>query len=402
MVDMNSNLSPAVSDLTYSMFTPELIKKLNRIQTPYYYYDLDLLDETLAAVSQHGLSKGYHIHFALKANFNYKILTRILEAGLGIDCVSGREIERAIDAGFRPNQIAFAGVGKTDDEIEIGLQHDIYSFNCESLQELIVLNDLASQKEKIANVAIRLNPNIQANTHKYITTGLNENKFGITVDKLPSLFELLPELTSINLQGIHFHIGSQIVDLNPFEQLCDKVNELQSIFEEKGYPLAHINLGGGYGINYTDPDTNAIPDFKSFFELFYKNLDIRPDQKVHFELGRSVVGQCGSLISRVLFIKEGYATNFAVIDAGMTELIRPALYQASHRVDVLTSKKSPKIYDVVGPICESSDTFQRGVSLPAIERGDLVAIRTAGAYGEVMSSGFNLRDRVKAYYSDEL
>lgn len=384
------------------MFTPELIKKLNHIQTPFYYYDLDQLDDTLAAVSQHGLSKGYHIHFAIKANFNYKILNHILEAGLSIDCVSGREIERAIDAGFQPSQIAFAGVGKTDDEINIGLHHGIYSFNCESLEELIVLNDLASQKERIADVAIRLNPNIQANTHKYITTGLNENKFGITIDMLPALFDLLPELTSINLKGIHFHIGSQIVDLNPFEQLCDKVNELQSTFDQKGYPLSHINLGGGYGINYEEPDTHSIPDFKSFFELFDKNLNIRQDQKVHFELGRSIVGQCGSLISRVLFIKEGYATNFAVIDAGMTELIRPALYQASHRVDVLTSKKSPKIYDVVGPICESSDTFQRGVSLPAIERGDLVAIRSAGAYGEVMSSGFNLRDRVKAYYSDEL
>lgn len=384
------------------MFTPVLIKKLDHIQTPFYYYDLDLLDDTLAAVNQHGLSKGYHIHFAIKANFNYKILNRILEAGLGIDCVSGREIERAIDAGFNPEQIAFAGVGKTDDEIRIGLQHEIYSFNCESLEELIVLNDLASANEQVADVAIRLNPNIQANTHKYITTGLNENKFGITIDKLPNLFDLLPVLTSIKLKGIHFHIGSQIEDLNPYEQLCDKVNELQTIFEEKGYPLAHINIGGGFGIDYAEPDAHSIPDFKSFFELFDKKLEVRQGQSVHFELGRSIVGQCGSLISKVLFIKEGYATNFAIIDAGMTELIRPALYQASHRVDVLTSKKSPKIYDVVGPICESSDTFQRGVSLPAIERGDLVAIRSAGAYGEVMSSGFNLRDRVKAYYSDEL
>lgn len=384
------------------MFTDELIKKFDRTQTPFYYYDLELLDDTLADVKKYGISKGYHIHFAIKANFNYKILSRIREAGLGIDCVSGREIERAIDAGFKPDQIAFAGVGKTDEEINIGLQHQIYSFNCESLQELIVLNDLASRKGQVADVAIRLNPNIQANTHKYITTGLNENKFGITIDKLPTLFELLPELDAINLMGIHFHIGSQIVDLKPFDQLCDKVNELQTIFEQKGYPLSHINMGGGYGINYEEPDTHSIPDLKSFFELFERKLEIRKGQQVHFELGRSIVGQCGSLISRVLFTKEGYATTFAVIDAGMTELIRPALYQASHRVDVLTSHKSLKIYDIVGPICESSDTFQRGIELPAIERGDLVAIRSAGAYGEVMSSGFNLRDRVKAIYSDEL
>lgn len=384
------------------MFTAELIKKFRRIQTPFYYYDLELLDATLAKVKKHGISKNFHVHFAIKANFNYKILSRIREAGLGIDCVSGREIERAIDAGFNPDQIAFAGVGKTDEEINIGLQHQIYSFNCESLQELIVLNDLASGKNQIADVAIRLNPNIQANTHKYITTGLNENKFGITIDKLPSLFELLPELESINLMGIHFHIGSQIADLEPFDQLCEKVNDLQTIFEQQGYPLAHINMGGGYGINYEEPDTHSIPDFQSFFELFEKKLEIRKGQQVHFELGRSLVGQCGSLISRVLYTKEGYSTTFAIIDAGMTELIRPALYQASHRVDVLTSHKSPKIYDVVGPICESSDTFQRGIELPAIERGDLVAIRSAGAYGEVMSSGFNLRDRVKAVYSNEL
>lgn len=384
------------------MFTKSQIESFRSLKTPFYFYDMNLLDQTLDQVKKHGLSKGYHVHFAIKANYNFRILDKMLEAGLGIDCVSGREIERAIEAGFGPNQIAFAGVGKTDDEIQTGLDHDIFSFNCESLQELEVLNKLASKSEKTANVALRINPNVSAKTHKYITTGLHENKFGIHPDRFSDLFDLLPTLDSIDVTGIHFHIGSQVTDLESYRQLCERVNEFQQVFEEKGFDLHHINLGGGLGIDYENPEENSIPDFKTFFELFDEHLKIKDHQEVHFELGRSIVGQSGSLISKVLFIKEGVATHFAVIDAGMTELIRPALYQAKHSIDVLTSDKDPVTYDVVGPICESSDTFRRGISLPEVQRGDLVAIRSAGAYGEVMSSGFNLREKVNAYYSDEL
>lgn len=384
------------------MFTKSQIGIFQLLKTPFYFYDMNLLDQTLERVKEHGLSKGYHVHFAIKANFNFRILEKMLEAGLSIDCVSGGEIKRAIEAGFKSNQIAFAGVGKTDEEIQTGLDHNIFSFNCESLQELEVLNELASKSGEIANVAVRLNPNVSANTHKYITTGLHENKFGVHPERLPDLFTLLHQLRSVNLTGIHFHIGSQVVDLNSYSQLCERVNHFQDLFEEKGFELRHINLGGGLGINYESPDEEPIPDFKSFFGVFEKNLEIRPGQEVHFELGRSIIGQCGSLISKVLFIKEGVATHFAVIDAGMTELIRPALYQARHGIDVLTSDKSPVTYDVVGPICESSDTFRREISLPEVQRGDLVAIRSAGAYGEVMTSSYNLRGRVKAYYSDEL
>ncbi|WP_234570249.1 diaminopimelate decarboxylase [Rhodohalobacter sp. 614A] len=384
------------------MFSDTQINHFRNLKTPFYFYDMGLLDKTLEEVKKHGLSKGYHVHFAVKANFNYKILEKMLDAGLGIDCVSGGEIERAVEAGFQPNQIAFAGVGKSDEEIQIGLNHGIFSFNCESLQELEVLNELASQTGKVANVAVRLNPNVSANTHKYITTGLHENKFGIHPGRFSELFNLLPKLDSIQLTGIHFHIGSQVVDLQSYRQLCEKVNEFQNIFEENGFQLRHINLGGGLGINYNSPDEESIPDFETFFGVFEENLEVRPGQEIHFELGRSIVGQCGSVISKVLYIKEGVSTHFAVIDAGMTELIRPALYQAQHKIDVLTSDKSPLVYDVVGPICESSDTFRRGISLPEVQRGDLVAIRSAGAYGEVMASVYNLRDRAKAYYSDEL
>ena len=384
------------------MFDNKTTEAFKSLKTPFYYYNLNLLDRTLDEVKKHGLSKGYHVHFAVKANFNPQILERVREAGLGIDCVSGKEIERAIETGFKPEQIAFAGVGKTDEEIVTGLEHNIFSFNCESLQELEVLNEIAEESGKTARVAVRLNPNVEANTHKYITTGKHENKFGITTDKLSQLFELLPRLNSLDLRGIHFHIGSQIRDLQPFVDLCNKVNELQDRFEAEGVELKHVNVGGGYGINYESPDDEPIPDFQAFFEVFDRNLEKREGQEIHFELGRSIVGQCGSLISKVLYIKEAISTHFAVIDAGMTELIRPALYQASHHIDVLTSSKPQQTYDVVGPICESSDTFRKVISLPELCRGDLVAIRSAGAYGEVMSSGFNLREKVPVIYSDEL
>ncbi|PWN06399.1 diaminopimelate decarboxylase [Rhodohalobacter mucosus] len=382
------------------MFEPGLIEKFKELKTPFYYYDLELLKRTLQEVKVHGIDKGFHVHYAVKANFNVELLKIIRQSGMGVDCVSGPEIERAVETGFSPSQIAFAGVGKTDDEIRTGLKHNIFSFNCESLQELEVLNGLAEKEGRTASVSIRLNPNVEAKTHRYITTGLNENKFGITIEKLPMLFSILPELDHLKLTGIHFHIGSQITELKPYYDLCEKVEIVQRLFEKEGHKLQHINVGGGYGINYLEPDAEPIPDFKAFFQVFEENLTLRKNQQLHFELGRSVVGQCGSLISRVLYIKEGLETNFAVLDAGMTELIRPALYQAMHRVDSLTSNMSPKMYDVVGPICESSDTFRQGVWLPELRRGDLVAIRSAGAYGEVMSSGFNLRERIRSYYSD--
>ncbi len=388
-----------------SMFNKELVRKFINRKTPFYYYDLELLDRTLESVKKYGQDKGYHIHFALKANNNDRILKNILAAGLGADCVSGKEIEKAIEIGFQPGQIAFAGVGKTDEEIEIGLEHDIFSFNCESVQEVELLNRLASVHNKTARIALRINPNIKAKTHKYIATGAEENKFGILVKELPELADKIRRFENLELTGIHFHIGSQIEDLNSFDALCNKINQLQSMFDEKEIRLQHINVGGGFGIDYSDPDENAIPDFKTYFQTFDKNLKLRDNQKLHFELGRSIVGQCGSLISKVLFIKEGYHTRFAVVDAGMTELIRPALYQAKHQINHLDnlnpSSDEILLYDVVGPICETSDTFRTGYPMPELRRGDLVAIRSCGAYGQVMSSDYNLRERAKVFYSDD-
>lgn len=381
-------------------FTEEKVAPLKSFETPFYYYDLSILDETLDAINNSVEGSPFKVHYAIKANANDEILERIKRKGLGIDCVSGNEVRKAIDSGFAAKDIAFAGVGKTDDEINYGLEKGIFTFNVESLAELKVIDELAQQKAKKAGVAIRLNPNVNAKTHHYITTGLEENKFGINAWELPELFGLLPTLSNIEVKGIHFHIGSQINDLTVFKSLCNRVNDFQKQFKDRGIALDHINVGGGLGVNYNEPDQNLIPDFESFFKIFKDFLNVQPNQEVHFELGRSIVAQCGNLISKVLYVKEGIKTNFAILDAGMTELIRPALYQSYHKIENISNqdKVNSRKYDVVGPICESSDCFGKAIDLPETKRGDLIAIRTTGAYGEVMSSAYNLRDKVKAYY----
>ncbi len=384
------------------MFPSQVVGALNGHKTPFYYYDVELLRQTLSEVKKHGIDRGYRVHFALKANHQPKILQIVREYGLDADCVSGGEIIRALDTGFLPNQIAFAGVGKSDEEINLALSHGIFCFNCESAQEIEVINDLAKKAGKTARIALRLNPNVNAETHHYITTGLSENKFGIIEDDLDLVLDKLPSHKNVQLIGIHFHIGSQIIKFEPFEQLCKKANQLNEYIENKGFKLEVINVGGGFGINYEKPNQDSVPDFEHFFETFSRHINLKKHQTLHFELGRSIVGQCGSLISRVLYTKTGRVKNFAIIDAGMTELLRPALYQAIHNIDSLTSKETSKKYDVVGPICESSDTFRKDIDLPELSRGDLIAIRSCGAYGEVMQNEYNLRPHVRSLYSDEI
>lgn len=342
----------------------------------------------------------FHVHYALKANSNHELLDRILKSGMGADCVSGNEIKRALETGFAPEQIVFAGVGKSDSEIRFALANDIFCFNCESLPELEVIAQLASEAGKKARVALRINPNVQANTHHYITTGLEENKFGINIYELPEVMECINKFPQLDLIGIHFHIGSQITDMNVFRSLCTRVNEIQEWFSSRRITLKHINVGGGLGVDYHDVENNLVPDFATYFDIFAKFLEVKPGQQIHFELGRAIVAQCGALISRVLYVKKGKQTNFAILDAGMTELIRPALYQAFHKIENLTpSPGATSIrYDVVGPVCESSDCFAKAMDLPEVKRGDLIAIRTAGAYGEVMVSGYNLREREETVY----
>lgn len=369
-------------------------------KTPFYYYDMALLTKTLKAVKDESEKYNFNVHYAIKANANFEILEKVKAFGMGTDCVSGNEVKRSLEAGFKSHEIVFAGVGKTDEEILIGLENDIFCFNVESIPEIEVLNELAESVGKKAKVALRINPNVNAATHHYITTGLEENKFGINMWEMEDVLEVLDRSPNVSLIGIHFHIGSQIVDLQSFKGLCIRVNEIQEWFYARKIIVDHVNVGGGLGINYTEPNDELIPDFRAYFKLFNDFLELRPKQSLHFELGRSIVGQCGSLVSKVIYVKKGVKTDFAIIDAGMTELIRPALYQAQHKIENISSSLAEKKYDVVGPICESSDCFGKALLLPETKRGDLVVIRSAGAYGEVMASNYNLRDFATAYYSE--
>jgi diaminopimelate decarboxylase len=384
------------------MFSPEIIERFKVLPTPFYYYDLELLRKTLEAVIQESAKYGFQIHYAVKANANERILTIINDYGLGADCVSGNEIARVKETGFHSDKILFAGVGKSDAEINLALDHSIFCFNCESVAELEVINELAAMKERIAVVALRINPNVDALTHQYITTGIEENKFGINMWELDEVIEKLQDLNNLKLAGLHFHIGSQITDLTVFKGLCSRINQIHQWFNDRHILIDHLNVGGGFGVDYQEPDRNSIPDFKSYFEIFNDFLEIHPGQKVHFELGRSIIAQCGSLITNVLYIKQGSKTQFAIVDAGMTELIRPALYHAFHKIVNLTSPGKPERYTVVGPVCESADQLGKYIELPETKRNDLLAIRSAGAYGEIMASRYNLRDLPKAYYSNEI
>lgn len=402
------------------MFNTNTVTRFQQLETPFYYYDLNLLGETLQACKDASAPYNFHVHYAMKANFNPKVLDMVQSYGFGADCVSGNEVKAAIQHGFDKEKVVFAGVGKSDKEINEALDREIFCFNVESVQELQIINDLAKAKHKTASVAIRINPNVDAHTHHFITTGLEENKFGVNTWELPAVVEALAKCTNLRFQGVHFHIGSQITEMDVYKNLCVRVNELQQWFEDRGLHIKVLNVGGGLGVDYNNPDQNPICDFKSYFKVFKDFLNVNPNQEVHFELGRALVAQSASLISRVLYVKNGIKKNFLILDAGMTELMRPMLYQAYHQIENLSAdarikNQEPRIenvstidselstlikYDVVGPICESTDCFRKDVDLPESFRGDLIAVRTAGAYGEVMASGYNLRDRVQSVYTD--
>jgi diaminopimelate decarboxylase len=382
------------------MFNTDTVTRFQSLETPFYYYDLGVLRSTLKACHKASAKYGFHVHYAMKANFNPKVLDAIQAVGFGADCVSGNEVKAAIEHGFGNKNIVFAGVGKSDKEINAALDADIFCFNVESVQELEIINDLAKAKNKTANVAIRINPNVDAHTHHFITTGLDENKFGINTWQLDDVVITLRNCANLQFLGIHFHIGSQITDLEVYRSLCIRINEIQDWFEDRNFTVKVLNTGGGLGIDYHNPDTN-IADFEAYFKVFKDFLNVKPGQEVHFELGRALVGQSASLVSRVLYVKNGQKKNFLVLDAGMTELIRPMLYQAYHVIENLSQNgANTHSYDIVGPICESTDCFQKDVEFPQSYRGDLIAVRSAGAYGEVMASGYNLRDRVESVYSE--
>jgi len=379
------------------------INKFRELETPFYYYDANLLRDTLNVIRTEAAQYNkFCVHYAIKANANPKVLSIIREHELGADCVSGGEIAAAIKAGFPASKIVYAGVGKTDREINLGLDHDIFCFNVESVPELEVINELAAAKGKIARVAFRINPDVGAHTHANITTGLAENKFGISMQDMDKVIDRALEMNNVKFVGLHFHIGSQILDMGDFVALCNRINDLQEKLYARQIIVEHINVGGGLGIDYAHPNRQPIPDFADYFATYHKHLKLRPQQTLHFELGRSVVGQCGSLITKVIYVKQGTNKQFAIVDGGMTDLIRPALYQAYHKIENITSEEPNETYDVVGPICESSDVFGKAIDLNRVKRGDLIALRSAGAYGEIMASGYNCRTLPQGYTSDEL
>jgi diaminopimelate decarboxylase len=382
------------------MIDNKTIEKFRGLPTPFYYYDLDLLNKTLDILTKEATHTGYVPHYAIKANFNPRLLKIIASYGLGADCVSWNEIDAALKAGFDRDEIVFAGVGKADYEIENAIRAGIFCFNCESLPELEVINHYAIKQNKTVNIALRINPLVEAHTHKYITTGIEESKFGIKTWELDDVLGSIPSLRNIVLKGIHFHIGSQITRMSVFQSLCTHINEIQEWFSSRNIDLEFVNVGGGLGVDYENPE--QLPAFAEYFSLIHEFIHLRHGQQIHLEPGRSIVAQCGSLISRVLYIKNGKNTLFAIIDAGMTDLIRPALYQAHHKIENLTSSGSHYHYDVVGPICESSDTFAKFYELPETRRGDIIAIRSTGAYGEAMASRYNLRNLPRAVFSDEI
>lgn len=372
------------------------------IPTPYYYYNLELLEQTLYTMLEESGKYGYHIHYAVKANANPVLLKLISKQGLGADCVSGNEISRALECGFPTSGIVYAGVGKSDQEIELALKNDIFCFNCESLPEIEVINEIAGRLGKKAQIALRINPNVDAHTHHYITTGIEENKFGIYLYDLEHVATEASRLPNIKLTGLHFHIGSQITDMTVFRGLCIRANEIQAKMKEHGLILPHINFGGGLGIDYQEPYTKPIADFKAYFATFAQFFEPEPYQQVHFELGRSIVAHCGDLVSKVLYVKEGKKRKFVILDAGMNDLLRPALYQAFHKIENISSDGPTEKYDVVGPICESADCFGKDVTLNETRRGDLIIIHSCGAYGETMASRYNLRDLAKAVFSSQI
>lgn len=376
------------------------INKLKDIRsaTPFYFYDIALLRRTIDVVRDEAQKLEYQVHYALKANANPELLEHIVAAGFGADCVSGNEILRAVECGFDPALISFAGVGKSDEEIAIGLDNNIGCFNCESTEEMEVLDRAAAARGRVVDISIRINPNVDAGTHANITTGLSENKFGVTFEMFDRVAEAAGRLKNLNLNTIHFHVGSQITNIEVFSQLCRRANEANEWFSQR-FDIRHVDLGGGLGIDYAAPDENPIPDFAGWFSAIERNIKLRPGQILHMEPGRSIVGQCGTLITKVLYVKKGISKEFVIVDAGMSDLIRPMLYQAAHKIENISSSLPERIYDVVGPICESTDTFAKEYSLPETQRGDLIAIRSSGAYGEVMASRYNLRALPPAVYS---
>ncbi len=396
------------------------IKKLQKYKTPYYYYDTPLLEKTLTTCLSITNPNDIKIHFSIKSNFNEKIL-KILSSHpeIGADCVSGGEVKLALKY-FKPESIVFAGIGKTDEEIAFAIDNNIFCLNVESIEELDNLNAICSEKKHKINFACRINPNISAHTHEKITTGLNENKFGFYLDKEEDnfynkikdvYFNKDNKYEYLNFIGLHFHIGSQVLDFNDYLPLCKKIDEMIEKLNSLGINITYLNLGGGLGVDYENPTKNPIPDFKGFFDTYLNNIKSlkkvnenyngNKPIRLHFELGRAIICQCGNLIAKVSYIKKGLEKKFVILDAGMNDLIRPAMYGALHQIEKIGKYEEEEVYDIVGPICESSDIFAKNYKMGKCQKNDYVVIRSAGAYGESMASRYNYRELPQGYLDSE-
>jgi diaminopimelate decarboxylase len=354
--------------------------------TPVYVYSSKCFIEKFTQLDK-ALSKHPHlICYSVKSNSNINILRMMHSAGCGMDVVSGGEIYRAIAAGVEPEKIVYAGVGKTSSEIELALSTGIRMFNCESLPEIERINTIAQNMNKIARIAIRVNPDVEAHTHHYITTGKKENKFGVSMQLLPDIANVLKNMTHVKLTGLHVHIGSQITDVEPFEEACSKALEVMNTLNAKGIgECTALNLGGGFGIQYNDEEPLDIATWAKCIDKIIKDKNIF----LIIEPGRYISGSSGALVTRVQYKKKADTKTFIIVDSGMHHLIRPTLYQAYQHIANVTLRDGKEIVDVVGPICESGDFFAKDREITYTKQGDLLAVLSAGAYGMAMASRYN-------------
>ncbi|MFI3279136.1 MAG: diaminopimelate decarboxylase [Rikenellaceae bacterium] len=385
------------------MISRHIADKLQQFETPFYLYDMGLLRQTLESVVYESKRYGYKVHYAIKANYDDRILAAIKEYGLGIDCASGNELAKAIEMGFDPKGIVYAGVGKRDKEISYAIDQEILAINCESIEELTVVDEISRSKGKVTNVALRINPDIDPKTNHCIDTGQADSKFGISYEEVMENAEMIQALKNLNIIGIHLHIGSQIRELHVFENMCNKVNVIVENLVKLGFSFDFIDVGGGLGVNYDVPENEPIPNFASLFSIVNNYLKVG-DRDVHFEFGRSIVAECGELITKILYNKTtATGRRLLIVDGSMTELVRPAMYGSYHNIENVTAEDGvTKKYTVVGTACESTDVFAENISLKVSKRGDLLTLKSAGAYGMSMASRYNLHDLPGAIYSDQI
>jgi len=369
----------------------DLAMLAEKVGTPFYCYSTATLERHYRVFAE-AFPNDSLIAFSVKANGNIAVLKTLAKLGAGADVVSGGELKKALRAGVSAARIVFSGVGKAKAEMKLALEAGIYQFNVESEEELHALSEVASQLNATAPITLRVNPDVDAKTHAKITTGTAETKFGIAWSRVRGAYALAARLPALRIVGIDLHIGSQIVDLEPFERAFGKLVELTAQLRADGHTIARLDLGGGLGVPYVQ--NNEPPPDPIAYGRMATRVTAALGCQLILEPGRLIAANAGILVTRVLYIKQGEAKTFAIVDAGMNDLIRPALYDSHHdivRVVEAAPETERKRYDVVGPVCETSDIFAAGRELPELKAGDLVAILTAGAYGAVMSSAYNAR-----------